>query len=101
MPGLSLPHKRCILTYLHSMDLDCTGHVSFRRLMQYMSRSPAALLRAATAALAAEAVPAGGEVQHCFYVKTCFNEYISLSFDDGRPTSFQSKNILRALLGLR
>ena len=37
----------------------------------------------------------------CFYLKTAWNQYLPLAFDGGQPSSFSSKNIIRALLGLR
>ena len=40
MPSLSPADKRCVVSYLHSMDLDRKGHIAFRQLMRYMTRAP-------------------------------------------------------------
>jgi len=40
MPKLSSSAKRCVVSYLWTLDLDRKGHISFRQLMRYMSRAP-------------------------------------------------------------
>lgn len=40
MPSLSPADKRCVVSYLHTMDLDRKGHIAFRQLMRYMTRAP-------------------------------------------------------------
>ena len=40
LPSLSPEGKRCIVSYLYSLDLDHKGFISFRQLMRYMSRAP-------------------------------------------------------------
>ena len=40
LPSLSPEGKRCIVSYLYSLDLDHKGFISFKQLMRYMSRAP-------------------------------------------------------------
>ena len=85
MPSLSPEGKRCIVSYLYSLDLDHKGHISFKQLMRYMSRAPGVGVSPPTYPAASTAPPpAASSLSRSSSLRAIPGRDINASVDGGR-----------------